>query len=76
MTLRTRLKYVEQRAGTNQRLMHVLALPSHAPETRSELIAEAFRNSGIVRGDGDVVLFTGIPDPGRPHIANSIPLRD
>jgi hypothetical protein len=76
VTLRTRLKHVEQRAGTKQRIMHVLSLPSHALETRSELIAEAFANSGIVCGDQDVVLFTGIPDPGPPRIANSIPLRD
>jgi hypothetical protein len=27
-------------------------------------------------GDLDVVLFTGIPYPGPPCIANSIPLRD
>jgi hypothetical protein len=56
--------------------MHVLSLPSHASETRSELIAEAFVNSGIVCGDQDVVLLTGIPHPGPPRIANSIPLRD
>ena len=76
MTLRARLKHVEQHAGTKQRIMHVLSLPSHASETRSELIAEAFANSGIVRGARDVVLFTGIPHPGPPRIANSIPLRD
>ena len=76
MTLRTRLKHVEQRAGTKQRLMHVLSLPSHASETRSELIAEAFANSGIVCGDQDVVLLTGIPHPGPPCIAIIIPLRD
>ena len=54
----------------------VAHLPSHASETRSALIAEAFANSGIVRGDQDVILFTGIPHPGPPRIANSIPLRD
>jgi hypothetical protein len=76
VTLRTRLKHVEQQAGTKLRLMHVLSLPSHASETRSELIAEAFANSGIVCGDQDVVLLTGIPHSGPPHIANSIALRD
>jgi hypothetical protein len=73
---RTRLKHVEQLAGTKQRILHVLSLPSHASETRSELIAEAFANSGIAPGDQDVVLFTGVPHRGAPHIANSILLRD
>jgi hypothetical protein len=59
VTLRTRLKHVEQRAGTRLRIMHVLSLPSHASETTSELISEAFVNSGIVRGARDVVLCNG-----------------
>jgi hypothetical protein len=33
-------------------------------------------NSGIVRGNREITLFTGIPDLGPPRIANSIPLRD